>query len=211
MRARTNVPMYSWYTSPMIIFGLTGTAGSGKDTIADMLCDMFGMENLNTSNLVRAITRYVYKQPPDYSPIRNQLYQVANVLRQLNPATTVELCLLQGKELSVEVALVTGLRSMGEADAIRKAGGKIIGIDADVRVRYDRISTRQRDAEATRSFEQFVQQDTLENEGLSQQGDSRGIRHIIDTAEIHIDNSGNMDDLKRELHDKITPHVQLAT
>lgn len=194
----------------MIIFGLTGTAGSGKDTIADMLCDMYGMENLNTSNLVRAITRHIYRQPPDFSPIRNQLYEVANVLRSLNPATTVELCLLQGRELGVNIALITGLRSMGEADAVRKAGGKIIGIDADVRVRYDRISARGRDAEATRTFEQFSQQDAYENEGLSQNSDGRGIRYIIDSAEIHIDNSGNLDDLKKELNSKIGPHLTVA-
>ena len=147
----------------MIIFGLTGTAGSGKDTIADLLCQMYGMENLNTSNLVRAITRYIYKQPPDFNPIRDQLYEVANVLRSLNPATTVELCLLQAKELKVQVALVTGLRSMGEADAVRRAGGKIIGIDASVQVRYDRIFARARDAEAQKTFEQFKDQDAYEN------------------------------------------------
>jgi dephospho-CoA kinase len=192
----------------MIIFGLTGTAGSGKDTIADLLCDMYGMQNLNTSNLVRAITRYIYKQPPDFNPIRDQLFEVANVLRALNPATTVELCLLQGRELKVQIALVTGLRSMGEADAVRRAGGHIIGIDADVQVRYDRISTRQRDAEAQKTFEQFAKQDAYENEGLASEGDGRGIRYIIDSADIHIDNSSSLDDLKKELSSKIGPFIE---
>ena len=136
----------------MIIFGLTGTAGSGKDTIADILCEMFGMQNLSTSDLVRAVTRYIYRQPQDFSPIRDQLFEVANVMRSLNPATTVELCLLQAKELKVEISLITGLRTMGEADAIRSAGGRIIGIDAEVRTRYDRITARNRDAEALKTF-----------------------------------------------------------
>ena len=189
----------------MQIFGLTGTAGSGKDTIADLLCEMYGMENMNTSNLVRAITRYIYKLPHDFNPIRDQLFEVANVLRSLNPATTVELCLLQAKELGVEIALITGLRSMGEANAVIKAGGKIIGIDADIHVRYDRIFTRGRDAEVKKTFEQFAKHDVYENEGLATMGDGRGIRYIIDSADVIINNSGTLEELKKELEAKIHP------
>jgi dephospho-CoA kinase len=192
----------------MIIFGLTGTAGSGKDTIADLLCEMFGMENLNTSNLVRAITRYIYRQPQDFNPIRDQLFEVANVLRALNPTITVELCMLQAKELNVEVALITGLRSMGEANAVRAAGGNIIGIDANTHVRYDRIFARARDAEAKKTFEQFAAQDQYENEGLTKTGDGRGIRSIIDSADIVIDNSGSLEDLKKELNLKVSPFMK---
>lgn len=182
----------------MKIIGLTGTAGSGKDTVAELLCELHGMHEFNTSDFVRAVTRYIYDLPHDSSPIRDQLFETANALRKLNQATTVEMGLVQAKGRDFEVQLITGLRSVGEADAVREAGGIIIGVDADPKIRHERIKSRLRDKESERTYEEFLAQDEHENKGIGD-GPSRGIRSIIDDADILITNEGTLEDLKEQI------------
>lgn len=190
------------------LIGLAGTAGAGKDTVAEIICRLYGAENLSTGDFVRAVTRHIYRLPADFNPVRDQLYEVATYLRtEINPATTVKMCILQAKELHVMCALITGLRSMGEADAIRAQGGIIIGVDADPRVRYERISSRQRDSEAHKTFEQFLKQDEYENRGVSETGDGRGIRVIIENADVVIQNeNGPIEKLEGQVREKLNSY-----
>lgn len=192
------------------LIGVAGTAGSGKDTVAGMLCQMFALQNLSSGDFLRVITRYVYRQAYDFNPARDQLYEVANYLRsEVNPATLVQLCILQAKVQKMPGALISGLRSMGEAEAIRQAGGIIVGVDADPRIRYQRMTSRQRDAEATWTLEEFLKQDELENKGVSHSGPARGIGSIIESADVVISNNSTLDDLKLEVQNKVAPLLHL--
>lgn len=186
------------------LIGIAGTAGAGKDVVADMLCQLYGAQNMSTGDFVRAVTRFIYKLPADFNPVRDQLYEVATYMRsEVNPATTVKMCILQAQAQHVGYALLSGLRATGEADAIRAAGGTIIGVDADPRVRYERIATRQRDSEANKTFEQFREQDEHENAGVAASGDLRGIRAIIDGADIRIQNDGTLAELEAQVRAKL--------
>ncbi len=190
----------------MRLIGVTGTAGAGKDTVAELLCQMFQLQNLSSGDFLRVITRYAYKQPYDFNPARDQLYEVANFLRnQVNPATLVQLCILQMRTQKVNGAVISGLRSMGEAEAVREAGGIIVGVDADPHIRYQRMTARRRDTEAQWTLEEFLEQDKYENRGLSDSGPARGIRAIIDSADVVVTNGGTLDDLKLELQNKVAP------
>jgi dephospho-CoA kinase len=191
------------------VIGVAGTAGAGKDTVAELLCRLFGMQNLSSGDVVRVITRHVYHLPHDYNPVRDQLYEVANYLRnEINPATTVKLCILQAQAMHIPRVVLSGLRSMGEAEAIRDAGGIIIGVDADPRIRYERIYARARDAESQKTMEEFLQQDEYENRGLSDSGPGRGIRSIIESADLVIANAGTLEELELELKNSVAPLLQ---
>lgn len=195
--------------SNLHLIGLAGTAGAGKDTAADLLSRMFAMHNLSTSDALRAITRYVYRLPNEAQPVRDQLFQVGTHIRTVvNPAALVELCILQAQLLQLDRAIISGLRSMGEAEAIRAAGGTIVAVDADPRIRYQRMFDRARDADAQKTLEEFLAQDERENRGISDRGPGRGIRSIIDSADIVIMNSGTLEELQLELNHKIAPLLQ---
>lgn len=190
----------------MRLIGVAGTAGAGKDTVANLLSQMFSIQNLSSGDFLRVITRYAYKLAPNFNPARDQLYYVANYLRnEINPATLVKLCILEAHTQQLPGAIISGLRSMGEAQAIRAAGGIIVGIDADPHVRYERMTARQRDSEAMWTIEEFLKQDEYENRGISDSGPGRGIRAIIDSADVVVGNSGTLDDLKLELNTKVAP------
>ena len=194
--------------SQVKFIGLAGTAGSGKNTVAELLTKLFGLQDLNTSDMGRAITRQVYHLPHDFNPVRDQLYVVANYMRnEINPAGYVKLCMLEAEALGLKAGVISGLRSMGEADAIRQAGGIIIGVDANPKIRYERIYSRGRDSESQKTFEQFLQQDEYENRGLSNSGAGRGIRYIIDSADILIKNESDLVALEQDIKAKVAPFL----
>lgn len=195
-------------TNSVHLIGIAGPAGAGKDLISDIICRMYGAENLSTGDFVRAVTRHVYRLPHEFSPVRDQLYEVANFMRtRVDPAITVKMCILQAEVLGIKIALVTGLRSMGEADAIRAAGGIVLAVDANPRIRYERIHNRKRDAESKRTFEEFLEQDAYENKGLSETGAGRGIRAIVDTADVSIANNGSFETIEQEIKAKLDPYL----
>jgi dephospho-CoA kinase len=189
--------------------GVAGTAGSGKDTATEILCRLFGFKNLSSADMVRAITRQVYGLPADFNPVRDQLYVVANFVRnEIHPAAMVKLCTLQAQAQDAKGGVISGLRSMGEADAIREVGGIIIGIDAEPKVRYERIYSRHRDAESKKTFEEFLKQDEYENRGVSDTGPGRGIRAIIDSADVVIGNVGSLTEFEEEIKAKVASFLQ---
>lgn len=192
--------------SEVRFIGVAGPAGAGKDAVADVLTKLYGIVNLSTGDALRAVTRYVYRLPADAMPDREQLFTVGTFLRtEFDPAFLVKLCIEQAKILGIERAMMTGLRSLGEAQAIQAAGGIVIGVDAAPRVRYDRIFTRARDAESKKSFEEFLAQDEKENLGV----DGKGIRAIVDAADVHIDNVGSsLDTLAAAVRDKMTGYFE---
>jgi dephospho-CoA kinase len=190
------------------LIGVAGTAGAGKDTATEIICKLFGLQNTSTGDMVRAITRQVYGLPPDFNPVRDQLYEVATYVRtEVHPAGMVKLCILQAKVQKGTGAVLSGLRSRGEADAIREAGGIIVGVDADPKVRYGRIYARQRDAETGKTYDQFLQQDEYENRGISETGPGRGIKSIIESADILITNNGSLEELTAQIKEKLGPLV----
>lgn len=190
----------------MKLFGLTGTAGSGKDTVADLMCEMFGMHNYSTGDFVRASTRFLFDLPPDENPIRDQLFMVATQLRELNQSTTVQMGVLQAKERNFDYQIISGIRSIGEMKALKEAGGIMIAVDADPKVRHERIMSRARDEESKRSLEEFLKQDSYENEGVAD-GDMKGIKYVIEEADIVITNEDTLEDLKAQIKEKLTDHL----
>lgn len=184
---------------PVRYIGVSGPALAGKDTIAQMICELFGAENLSTGDALRAIVRYAYRKPADYMPSREEQFTIGTFVRtEVDPAFTVKLCMEQAKILGIERVVISGLRSLGEAEAIQQQGGIVVGVTADPQVRYDRIRARARDAETNQSFDEFLKRDELENTGV----DGRGITSVVEHADVVIDNAdatpGELRNLVRE-------------
>ncbi len=105
----------------------------------------------------------------------------------------------------------------GSADFKGRFGAYREAIDADIVTygrhvraatasqRYERIYARARDSESQKTFEQFTEQDAYENRGLSDTGPGRGIRYIIDSADMVIANDGSLDELEAALKERLQP------
>ncbi len=182
--------------------GVTGPAAAGKDTVANMICELFGAENLSTGDVLRTLTRHIYRLSPDFMPTREQLFPVGTFLRaEIDPAFTVKLCMQQAELLNIERVVISGMRSLAEAQAIQERGGIVVGVSADPRVRYDRIHTRSRDADTGQSYDDFLKRDELENHGV----DGNGVTAILEHADIVIDNNNiSEDQLKVLVKEKLS-------
>lgn len=128
------------------LIGVAGTFASGKDTVTHRLVDDFGFTHISTSDTVREVA-----MKERGSIERPVLQEVAPAYRKKHGAGIfVELALKASRPL-----VVTGLRSMGEAKAIKAAGGVVIFIDAPVELRYERMKARERDKEMHLTLEGF--------------------------------------------------------
>jgi len=178
------------------LIGLAGSFASGKDTIAHKLAENFGYHTVSTSDILRSVA-----MKERGSIERPVLYEVANEHRHRDgPAVFVKLALGEPQPL-----IVTGLRSLGEAKAIREAGGIILFIDAPIEIRYKRMKDRQRDQEVQLSLEEFKANE--QKEWHIGDGDADfNIGGIKKMADVVIDNVVPLD----EFIDEVYEHLRIA-
>ena len=146
------------------IIGLAGTNGSGKDTVGHVLADSAGYLFISVTELLRNEAKR-RNLPVE----RKNLRMIsAEWRRQLGLGVLVDKAVA---ELEREPSKFTGvamasLRNPGEADRIHELGGAMIWVDADPKVRYDRIKANigrdGRIEEDSKTFEQFMAEEAAE-------------------------------------------------
>ncbi len=144
----------------MIIFGFSGTIGSGKDTLADYLQDKYGLLHVSTGDIVRqyAMAKYGSVERPVLRTMSKELRKKygSSVLADKS------IDMYKSKSDQYQGLIITGIRSIGEAEKIKELGGKMVYVDAPVEVRYARTVARQRDAEADLTLEQYIESEQAE-------------------------------------------------
>lgn len=148
----------------MKIIGIGGTNGSGKDTIGHLLAVRHSYMFLSVTDILRGEARK-RGLPVDREALRTIS---AEWRRQSGLGVLVE----KAVELFQPVAgqykglAIASLRNPGEADAVHEHGGTVLWVDADPRVRYDRIQAnavaRDRAEEDNKTFEQFLAEEQAE-------------------------------------------------
>ena len=179
-------------SSKLPIIGLTGTFAGGKDTLAKYLCDEFGYHHASTSDIVRKFAKEKYG-----SIERPILNKTATELRHNRGAGVLaELALEEKKPL-----IVSGIRSLGEAKAVKAAGGIIVFVDASLEVRYARMRARQRDSESKVTLQDFKAREEKEWHTGDSDADYNipGIKKMADAL---IENTDSIEDfLKKSIHE----------
>lgn len=154
----------------MKIIGLAGTNGSGKDTVGRILADKHGFLFVSVTDILRveATRRNI--------PVERENLRMisAEWRRQSGLGVLVDKAVAEyEKTASAHKGLVmASLRNPGEADRIHELGGTMIWVDADPRIRYDRVqantASRGRSGEDVKTFEQFQSEEAAE---MQQSGD----------------------------------------
>jgi dephospho-CoA kinase len=174
-----------------MIIGLSGTLSSGKDTLADHLQEKFGLMHISTGDIVREIA-----QVQRGSVERPVLYDVANELRHSYGGGVLVDRALDRYQNSIRTyagVVITGIRSIAEAKAVKEKGGTIVFIDAPIEVRYARMQSRQRDGEARISLEAFIEREQKElTSGISDA--DFNITQIGQMADITLQNAGSLEE-----------------
>ena len=143
----------------MKIIGISGSFASGQDTLAEYLRDKHGFVWISTSDMVRKVSmeRHGSIERPD-------LFETATFMRKTRGGGVfAEVGIADFKLLNNKVGLVlSGIRSMGEMNAVVNAGGVMMYADADPEIRYERMVMRQRDNESKITKEDFLERENAE-------------------------------------------------
>lgn len=166
------------------LIGISGTALSGKDVLADYLQETFGYEHVSTGDMVREISKVQRG-----SIERPVLREVATQQRTMYGG---DYFMKLALKLPFEKKVITGIRSLGEAKALQAAGGILLFVDVPIEIRYRRMLKRARDAETQLSLEQFTASEMAEwydGEG----DDAFNLRGIKQRADLLIDEDLGLD------------------
>lgn len=153
-------------TTGMKIFGLSGTNGAGKDTVGYLLAEYDGFLFITVTELLREECRR-RGLPVERENLRNIS---AEWRREHGTGVLIDKAMesfnqTHGKD-TYKGIVISSLRNPGENDRLHELGGKVVWVDADPRIRYDRIqknaATRGRAEEDTKTFEQFLAEEQAE-------------------------------------------------
>lgn len=181
----------------MKIFGISGTNGSGKDLLGQILAEHYGYMFVSVADLLRDEAKKRGLQPS-----RENLRTIsAEWRRQKGLGVLVDEALGKFKSSDKQYSgLVLGsLRNGGEATRLHELGGELIWVDADPKLRYERVIARARDAESKMTYEQFLLNEQAE---MKSSGDDAtlDVAKLKDMADIKIENNfSSFEPLKQEI------------
>ena len=140
-----------------MIIGLTGSFGAGKGCVADYLVNKKGFAHFSARQL---ITEEVLKR--GLTPNRDTMTETANDMRKNGgPSYLLEQLVNRAKEHGGN-AVVESVRAVAEAKYVKKMGGTVLGVDADPKIRYERIVARGSETDHV-SFEEWHEQERRES------------------------------------------------
>jgi dephospho-CoA kinase len=180
------------------LIGIGGTNASGKDTLAQYLADKHGYLFISTGDMVReaAMKRYGNILRPTQTIVGNELRAEGGA------GMLVNLCIKYFKKSGNKVGVVAAsIRTKGEIDEIKKQGGVLIFVDADPKIRYERLKTRQR-ADDFITFEKFQ----AEQQSEWHQSDNPAefsIKTVKQAADFTFTNNGDVKDFLKTAEDTL--------
>jgi hypothetical protein len=121
--------------------------------------------------------------------LRPTLVKVSNQMRaERGAGVLVDLCVEHYKKSGNKVGLVaSSIRTKGEVDEIKKQGGLLIFVDADPKIRYERLKSRGR-ADDFISYKQFLDQQQAEWHQSDDPG-VHSIKSVKEAASINLPNN----------------------
>ena len=171
-----------------MIIGITGTDGGGKGTVVEYLAKKRGFVHCSARALwIDEINRQGLEVN------RANMRIVANELRATHGSDFLIAEYKRRTGFSPEKNyVVESLRTTAEVDALKKEGGVLWAVDADPRIRYERIQARASESDAI-SFQEFVEHEALEMHDPDPSGMQKAA--VIGMADVVLTNNGTQEEL----------------
>ena len=176
----------------MIVIGITGTIGAGKGTIVEYLVEKKGFLHFSVREFLLKKIREM-KLTLD----RDSMFHLANRLRaEHGPSYVIDQ--LYGKACAVNKnSIIESIRTTGEIASLRGKGRfYLFAVDADPRLRYDRIQLRKSETDAV-SFDLFLENE--ERESVSADPGVPNLRACIGAADFLFVNNGSKTELYQQV------------
>jgi len=170
-----------------MMIGITGTLGSGKGTVVDYLVKTHGFKHYSGREFfIEEVKRR------GLSVNRDTITETANSLRtEHGPSYVVETLFARAGEAGGDT-VIESIRTLAEGEFIKSRGGLLLGVDADIHSRYERITKRMSETDSV-SFEKFVADE--EREMHSTDPAKQNIAGVMAMAGIVLHNDGTQEEL----------------
>ena len=127
----------------MILIGLMGTIGAGKDVVSDYLVEKYGFQVYRSGDICREIAK-----ERGVEPTRENLQGITNEMYSKHGETFFVDTILKKIEVAgVERAIFNGVRNPIDAKVPMEKLGKnfkLVLVDAKPEIRFERLKTRAR-------------------------------------------------------------------
>ena len=194
----------------MIVVGIAGEIGSGKDTVAECLVNQFGFTHISLSNVVARGRRR--RGLPE---TRNSQLDYANGERDsVGGDVFVKLALGEASENGATRVVLSGIYCLEEAGSlIDHFGGILLGvIGPSADERYERVISRMANRTDVMTRTQFDEMARNENAGSG--GRRPNVTKVLERANALIENQSHKDDLCIRVDEAMTellPRVEKTT
>lgn len=171
-----------------MILGITGTLGAGKGTAVEYLKEK-GFVHYSGSGMLREILESRGEE------VNREAYsRLANELREQDKEGLMKLVYARVQNEGKVNVIIEALHDVGEGEFIKRIGGFIIGIDAPLDIRFERISKRKSEKDNV-DFEAFKKIAAYEEEG----GGKHNIRAVLKMADFTIMNNVSLANLHEQV------------
>ncbi len=176
-----------------MVIGLTGPNASGKGEAALYIRSKgFIYHSLSDTLREKARERKI-------EPLRENLIKLGNELRGKFGSSYLAVQIKKDL-LKKEDHIVDSIRNPGEIAELRKLDNFVlIGIDAPVKLRYERSLKRKRPGDAE-TLEEFIKKEEKENK---EEKNNQQLRRCLDMADTIIANDSTLEGLYRKIDEAI--------
>lgn len=182
------------------IIGLAGTNGAGKDAVGHLLAEHHHYFFISVTDLLRE-ELHRQNKPTDRLHMRTLS---AAWRREFGLSVLIDRAMQSFAKVQHDYAgiVMSSLRNPYEADRVHELGGSVIWVDADPKVRYERLQAAKRQGRAgddDKTFEQFIAEEQIE---MAASDDSAALNMLAvkeRADEVVINNATEMSVLEAEV------------
>lgn len=178
-----------------MIIGLTGTNGSGKGTVAKFLKEK-GFRYYSLSDELRRLM----KEDSIEITLPNLIAWGNKIRETYGPnylAKRVVKKIKKEQEKGTTNFIVDSIRNPHELEEVKKLDGfKMLAVDADLKIRYDRVQARAREDDK-QTFEEFKHNEEVQMQTKDET--KQQLKVVMDNADVKLMNNGTIEELKAEL------------
>ena len=172
-----------------IILGLVGSLASGKETTKRYLVEKYNAKDCRFSTILRDVLVRIAV------PVsRENLQKLSTILRSnFGENLLAKAIAMDASKFEADIVVVDGVRRFTDIEHLNELPNFVlIKIDADPKIRYERMKLRNENAgDAQKTFEEFLKDEEAEAD--------KQIPEVMKTAKYAIDNSGSLEDLYKQI------------
>ncbi len=177
-----------------MLIGIVGALGAGKGTVVDYLKTK-GFRHYSSSGYLKEAL-----QSRGIEPNRDAYSVLASEIRAKDPQGLSAILYERYLQDDGGDAVIEALHDVGEVEFVKKHGGVVIGLDANMYIRYERALARGSEKDSV-TFKEFQSHIEREEHGG---GNHHNIRAALSLADYIIMNDGTIAELHTQIEDVLS-------